>query len=146
MAAASTVSPARAKLSAFAVSGGISALAGALFVSVQPSLDVSNFSPARSVEVVVIAIIGGLGTIAGPILGALWVKGIFLVTPDKLQNLQQLFTSNIGLLVLLMYFPGGLLQIVYSLRDMLIRRAEARWPEESVAATASVVKLSLIHI
>ncbi|MFT5203289.1 MAG: ABC-type branched-subunit amino acid transport system ATPase component [Candidatus Aldehydirespiratoraceae bacterium] len=140
MAAASTVSPTRAKLSAFAVSGGISALAGALFVTVQPSLDVSNFSPAKSVEVVVIAIIGGLGTIAGPILGALWVKGIFLVTPDKLQNLQQLFTSNIGLLVLLMYFPGGLLQIVYSSRDMLIRRAEARWPEESVAGAASVVK------
>ena len=56
-----------------------------------------------------VAIIGGLGSVAGPILGALWV--ILEMAPMGFCDLQNL-TSNIGLLVLLVYFPGGLLQIV----------------------------------
>ena len=37
-----------------------------------------------------------------------------------------LLTSSIGLLVLLLYFPGGLVQIGYSVRDVLLRVAERR--------------------
>ena len=136
MAAASTVAPARVKLAAFAVSGGMAAFAGGLLVSVVPSLEPSTtFAAVESIQVVVIAIIGGLGSIAGPILGSLWVRGLPEVTPDELLDLQRLFTSNIGLLVLLMYFPGGLLQIVYTLRDKLLDRAEARLADTEVAST-----------
>lgn len=128
MAAASTVSPARAKLSAFAISGGISALAGSLFVISQASLSPgTDFAPAESLRVIVMAIIGGLGSVAGPILGSLWILGISEVTPDKLRNLQALLTSNIGLLVLLMYFPGGLLQLVHGARDGLLQVADRRY-------------------
>jgi len=137
MAAASTVAPARVKLAAFAVSGGMAAFAGGLLVSVVPSLEPSTtFAAVESIQVVVIAIIGGLGSIAGPILGSLWVRGLPEVTPDELLDLQRLFTSNIGLLVLLMYFPGGLLQIVYTLRDKLLDRAEDRLAETEVASTS----------
>ena len=136
MAAASTVAPARVKLAAFAVSGGMAAFAGGLLVSVVPSLEPSTtFAAVESIQVVVIAIIGGLGSIAGPILGSLWVRGLPEVTPDELLDLQRLFTSNIGLLVLLMYFPGGLLQIVYTLRDKLLDRAEDRLADTEVAST-----------
>ncbi|MEQ8840140.1 MAG: ATP-binding cassette domain-containing protein [Acidimicrobiales bacterium] len=128
MAAASTVSPARAKLSAFAISGGISALAGSLFVISAGSLSPgTDFAPAQSLKVIVMAIIGGLGSVAGPILGALWILGIGEITPERLRNLQQLLTSNIGLLVLLMYFPGGLLQLVHAGRDGLLRVADRRY-------------------
>ena len=140
MAAASTVPPARVKLAAFAVSGGMAAFAGGLLVSVVPSLQPSvTFAAVESVQVIVIAVIGGLGSVAGPILGSLWVRGLPEVTPDGLLDLQRLFTSNIGLLVLLMYFPGGLLQIVYSGRDWLLRRAEARLPEEPPAAPTPAI-------
>lgn len=128
MAAASTVSPARAKLTAFAVAGGISALAGSLFVIVQPSLSpAQQFAPAASVRVVVMAIIGGLGSIAGPILGSMWIIGIPELTPERLRALQQLLTSNLGLLVLLMYFPGGLLQIAHNMRGGVLAIAERRY-------------------
>lgn len=137
MAAASTVAPARVKLAAFAVSGGMAAFAGGLLVSVVPSLEPSTtFAAVESIQVVVIAIIGGLGSIAGPILGSLWVRGLPEVTPDELLDLQRLFTSNIGLLVLLMYFPGGLLQIVYTLRDKLLDRAEDRLADTEIASTS----------
>lgn len=133
MAAASTVSPARAKLSAFAIAGGISALAGSLFVISQASLSPgTDFAPAQSLRVIVMAIIGGLGSVAGPILGALWILGIGEVTPDRLRNLQQLLTSNIGLLVLLMYFPGGLLQLVHGARDGILRVADRRYAAAGV--------------
>ncbi|MEM9465800.1 MAG: branched-chain amino acid ABC transporter permease/ATP-binding protein [Actinomycetota bacterium] len=143
MAAASTVPPARVKLAAFAVSGGMAAFAGGLLVSVVPSLQPSvTFAAVESVQVIVIAIIGGLGSVAGPILGSLWVRGLPEITPDGLLDLQRLFTSNIGLLVLLMYFPGGLLQIVYAIRDRLLDRAEARLPDEPTATPSPAVAKS----
>ena len=70
------------------------------------------FRPEESLRVVATAVIGGLGSIAGPVIGALWVRG----PAGDLQRhaAGALFTSSIGLLILLMYFPGGLMQIVYT--------------------------------
>ena len=135
MAAASTVSPTRMKLTAFGVAGGIAAYSGGLLVTLVPSLQPDSlFRAGESIVVVATAIIGGLGSVAGPILGALWVRGIPQVIPEELDDLVRLVTSSIGLLVLLMYFPGGLLQIIYSIRDKLLERADRRMAERGVAA------------
>ena len=136
MAAASTVSPTRLKLTAFGVAGGIAAYSGGLLVTLVPSLQPDSlFRASESIVVVATAIIGGLGSVAGPMLGALWVRGIPQATPDALDDLVRLLTSNIGLLVLLMYFPGGLLQIIYSIRDKLLERADRRMAEREAAAS-----------
>ena len=135
MAAASTVSPTRMKLTAFGVAGGIAAYSGGLLVTLVPSLQPDSlFRAGESIVVVATAIIGGLGSVAGPILGALWVRGIPQIIPEELDDLVRLLTSSIGLLVLLMYFPGGLLQIIYSIRDKLLERADRRMAERGVAA------------
>ena len=137
MAAASTVSPTRMKLVAFGVAGGIAAYSGGLLVTLVPSLQpVSLFRAGESIVVVATAIIGGLGSVAGPILGALWVRGIPQAIPEELDDLVRLLTSSIGLLVLLMYFPGGLLQIIYSVRDKLLERADRRLEEREAATEA----------
>ncbi len=130
MASASTVGPARTKLIAFAISGGVAAYAGGLLVLIEPSVNPGvTFAPGQSIQAIVMAIIGGLGSVAGPILGSLWVLGIRELVPDELRDLQQLLTSDIGLLILLMYLPGGLLQIVYVIRDRVLDFAESRLPE-----------------
>ncbi len=135
MAAASTVSPTRMKLTAFGVAGGIAAFAGGLLVTLVPSLQPDSlFRAGESIVVVATAIIGGLGSVAGPILGALWVRGIPQALPEELDDLVRLLTSSIGLLVLLMYFPGGLLQIVYSIRDKLLQRADRKLSAQPAAA------------
>ena len=135
MAAASTVSPTRMKLTAFGVAGGIAAYSGGLLVTLVPSLQPDSlFRAGESIVVVATAIIGGLGSVAGPILGALWVRGIPQIIPEELDDLVRLVTSSIGLLVLLMYFPGGLLQIIYSIRDKLLERADRRMAERGAAA------------
>ena len=84
--------------------------------------------------------IGGLGSIAGPIIGALWVRGLPVMFNDTAQV--RLFTSSIGLLILLMYFPGGLMQIVYSLRDAVLAlgRSPPRATAESRRRVPAIAK------
>ena len=135
MAAASTVSPTRMKLAAFGVAGGIAAYSGGLLVTLVPALQPETlFRAGESIVVVATAIIGGLGSVAGPILGALWIRGIPQIIPEELNDLVRLLTSSIGLLVLLMYFPGGLLQILYNIRDKLLDRADRKLAERETAA------------
>jgi ABC-type branched-subunit amino acid transport system ATPase component/ABC-type branched-subunit amino acid transport system permease subunit len=128
MTAAATVSPARTKLTAFAVAGGIAAMAGGLLVYLLPGFEAagpnSPFSVEQSVRVVAIAIIGGIGSVAGGILGALWVIGLPSLFPDW--DAINLLTADIGLLVLLLYFPGGFTQVLYNARDGLLRWVEDR--------------------
>jgi ABC-type branched-subunit amino acid transport system permease subunit/ABC-type branched-subunit amino acid transport system ATPase component len=131
MAAASTVSPSRIKVMSFAVSGGIAALGGCLLITLREQVTPTQaFTPEDSLLVVATAVIGGLGSIAGPILGALWVRGLPVVFSNTAQV--RLFTSSIGLLILLMYFPGGLMQIAYKLRDAVLTWADARLADRKV--------------
>ncbi|MCB0978900.1 MAG: hypothetical protein KDB02_15705, partial [Acidimicrobiales bacterium] len=125
-AAAMTVSPARAKLVAFGISGALAGLAGALYGGLFGRLDSSAFPPETSVQLAALAIIGGIGSVAGAVLGAVWVVGLpamFGDTPEV-----KLLTSGAGLLILLMYFPGGLVQILYAARDAMFRWIAGRLP------------------
>lgn len=126
-AASMTISPARTKLFAFALGGSLAALAGALYGGVLGRLDTAAFAPELSVKVVAIAVIGGLGSVTGAVIGAIWVIGL----PALFDNSPEvsLATSGIGLLVLLMYFPGGLVELLHRLRSAIHRRLLARMPE-----------------
>ena len=106
-AAAYTVSTTRTKLRAFALAGGLAALGGALLAAnIQAVPSDRYFTVDDSLLVVSMVVIGGLGSVAGADLGAVWVIGLPAFFPDN--DLVPLLTSSIGLLVLLMYFPGGL--------------------------------------
>ena len=105
------------RLSAFAISGFIAALAGALYAYNEQSIDYTRFPASTSLLMFSMVVIGGMGSLAGPILGAIYVRGIQYFLPAQLQ----LFATGFGLLILLLVFPGGLGQIVYSLRDRFLR-------------------------
>ena len=119
-AAAYTVSPTRAKLLSFGISGALAGLAGStlggLFVTIQFN---ELFDVGASFAVVSIAVIGGVGSVAGPVLGSLWVVGLPAIWPDN--SIVPLLTSSVGLLLLLMYFPGGLIQVALAARDALLQ-------------------------
>ncbi len=75
------------------------------------------------------AVIGGLGGRAGAVIGALWVVGLPAFWPNN--TLVPLLTSSIGLLIILLYIPGGFTQIGYWFRDeapALPREAPAPQP------------------
>ena len=127
-ASAMTVSPARAKLTAFALGGFVAGLGGVLLGAVNLTFGPREryFLVEDSLLVVSIAVIGGLGSLTGAVVGALWVIGLPAFWPNN--DLVPLFTSSIGLLLILLYIPGGFVQIGYYARDSLLRWVEKRLP------------------
>jgi ABC-type branched-subunit amino acid transport system ATPase component/ABC-type branched-subunit amino acid transport system permease subunit len=120
-----TVASTRVKLRAFALAGGIAGLGGALLAGTVQQVPLDQFFTVEdSLVLVSIVVIGGLGSVAGPILGALWVVGLPAFFPSN--DLVPLLSSSIGLLILLLYFPGGLVQIFYSGRDTFLEWVDRR--------------------
>lgn len=130
-ASAYTVSPVRMKLMAFAVAGGVAGLGGALLGNLvrQIRFGEALFQIGDSLKVVNMVVIGGLGSITGPLLGALWIEGLPKFFPD--QPVIGLVTSSIGFLFVLMYFPGGFVQIAYTTRNSLIGAVERRRADQT---------------
>ena len=126
-AAAYTVSPTRTSLRAFALAGALAGLGGALLAGALQSVPTDRFFTVDdSLQLVAMVVIGGIGSIAGSLLGALWVIGLPAFFPDN--ELVPLLTSSVGLLVLLLYFPGGLVQVAHAGREALLGWAAARLP------------------
>ncbi len=139
-ASAYTVNPTRMKLAAFSWAGGIAGLGGAVLAGLAQNVPLAErfFTVDDSIRLVGIVVVGGLGTIIGPVLGALWIEGLPALFGES--TVVPLFTSSIGLLLVVMYFPGGLVQIGYSWRSTALRWAEARYglsaPSTGRGATA----------
>jgi len=91
-------------------------------------------------------VIGGIAARVGPILGALWVVGLPAMFPHN--DLVPLLTSSIGLLLVLMYFPGGLAQIGYLVRNAVDEWAVRRLPPavEEAAARPAVAAFVSAHV
>ncbi len=134
-AAAYTVSPTMTKLRVFAISGSIAGSGGALLGMLFGNLTGDQIAAVdASIQSVAIAVIGGVGSVAGPILGSLWVIGLPAFWPKS--TIVPLLSGGFGLIVLLMYLPGGLVQLGYAARDTLFRWAERRLSEtETETAT-----------
>jgi ABC-type branched-subunit amino acid transport system ATPase component/ABC-type branched-subunit amino acid transport system permease subunit len=131
-AAALTVSPIKAKLTAYSVSGFIAGLGGAILGGLAVTIGYTDsfFTVDDSLALVAMAVIGGLGGRAGAVIGALWVIGLPAFWPNN--TLVPLLTSSIGLLIILLYIPGGFTQIGYWFRDEALRFLEKRRPAETV--------------
>ena len=117
-----TVAPNRAKLLAFAVSGGLAALAGGLLPLVarnaQFKVDGLLFDFDESLRIVSVAVVGGIGSITGALLGTLLIIAVPLFFDGTKQV--ELFASGFGMLIVLLYFPSGLISIVHAGRDNLL--------------------------
>jgi branched-chain amino acid transport system permease protein len=114
----------RARLQAFALSGGIAALAGALFAYQQTGVKTESFGISASLLVFSFAVIGGLGSIGGPVAGFA-LLGVLNLTVAKYPFW---FAVAVGLggIVLLLVAPGGVGQLMLDLRDGVLRRIARR--------------------
>jgi branched-chain amino acid transport system permease protein len=117
------VSLVRVRLSAFALSGFMAALAGGLFAYAQFGVHSQTFDVSSSIEMFLIAVIGGLGSVAGPLIGALY----YFVTHTFGDNVYvSLASTGVGVIILLLFMPGGLSEGAYKMRDALLRRVAER--------------------
>ena len=111
------INPTRTRLVAFAFSGFFAAVAGAMFAHVQGVVDAGVFTPDRSLQLFSMTVIGGLTSVGGAFAGAIYVVGFQYFLPSY-----SLLASGLGMLVLLLFFPGGLSEIGFTLRDAFLRR------------------------
>lgn len=107
----------RTTLVAFAFSGFLAAFAGALYVHHQTTLMAEAYSPERSLQVFSMVVIGGLGSVPGAILGAVYVRVAQGYFPFEWQFL----ATGGGLLLVLMLLPGGLGGALADARDSMLR-------------------------
>ncbi len=115
-AASLAISPRRAKLMAFVLSGVVASLGGFLYGNLRVNYShdpAGTFGPGLSLDIMVTAVFGGVSSITGVVLGAAWVEGI----PSILGEGYALVSSGVGLLVVLILLPGGLASLVFDVRD-----------------------------
>lgn len=115
------VSVVTARLTAFAVSGFICGVAGSLYVFLVRAAELTDFGPERSILLFGLAVIGGLGSIAGAILGAVYVLGSQYFLPSW----GSFLATGLGVILFLLAFPGGLGELLFSFRDRLLARLAA---------------------
>lgn len=97
----------------FILSGAFAGLAGALFVFSKGSVGPEVISIGKSVDALVMVLLGGLQTLMGPVVGA----AVFHVLQDYFMGATQYWHALFGgvILVLVLLAPNG---IVGSLRDL----------------------------
>jgi branched-chain amino acid transport system permease protein len=118
-----------AKLTAFAISGFLAAVGGVLLVHLQNALYPGSVDPAASLTAFSMAVIGGLGSIPGVFAGAIFVQGLSWVRtsfPTAVRPIITLLGSGAGLIVVLMFLPGGVGSVIFMTRDRLLRRLADR--------------------
>jgi len=129
-ASAYTLVPARIKVRAFALGGALAGLGGCLLSGAFADVPFTAnfFLVDNSLALVTMVVIGGMGSVTGAVVGAVWVIGIPAIAPNN--TTVSLLTSSLGLLVILLYFPRGLNQISFALRDAIMEWADRRFGKD----------------
>lgn len=113
------VNPFRVKLAAIVLSAGFMGLAGAFYVQVFQYIDPGiAFGPHVSVEALVGAIVGGMGTLWGPVLGAVALHTLAELTRNLFGELPglNLVIYGVVLVLIVMFMPRGLAGVFDKLR------------------------------
>lgn len=107
------IDPVRTKSAALALSGGMTALGGVLYMQTYLYVDPSiAFGPERSVEMLLVPMIGGAGTVLGPVLGAVALHVVadaarsWIPVPGFAPMLY-----GIALLLIVAFLPGGIARL-----------------------------------
>jgi branched-chain amino acid transport system permease protein len=115
------IDPLRTKLAACVLSAAFMGAAGAFYVQVFHYIDPAiAFGPATSVEALLGAIVGGMGTLWGPVLGALVLHGLSDLTRNLFGALPGINMVIYGgvLVGIVMFMPRGIAGIGRSVRTL----------------------------
>ena len=117
------------RLSAFALSGFLAAVGGALFVYQQGNLDPAAFSIDLSIEAFIFTVIGGLSGVGPAIAGAVAFESLKYLKPvqhligeGSTAEFIDTFFVHSSPLFILTFAPGGLGTVFYQGRDAWLRR------------------------
>lgn len=110
----------RYKVLAFSVGAAFAGIAGGLFAHHQMFIDPRSFTFQRSIEILVMVVLGGLGSITGSIVAAV----VLTILPEALRGMAQyrMIVYSLLLIGLMLVRPQGLFG-TKELRDLLGGRA-----------------------
>jgi branched-chain amino acid transport system permease protein len=108
------------KLMAFAIGGAYAGVGGALFAPLLGYIDPGAYTIDRSIQFLMMVVMGGLGRFEGPFIGAVVVT----VLPEALRASEGLYLIIYALAVILMmlFMPKGLVGLWDHARAWLARR------------------------
>ncbi len=103
------IDPVRVNTLAFAISAAAAALGGALFAPLMGFIAPDNFALLQSILFLLLTILGGVGTLTGPVLGA----AVITLLPELLSSLVEyrLLVFGVLLVAILWLRPAGLASI-----------------------------------
>ena len=113
-----------------AVAQGVAGLAGALFAFSKGSISPETLSVGKSVDGLVMVLLGGIQTLAGPVVGAV----TFTWLHDTVARNTDYWRAMLGaiILILVLLFPQGIAGSIKQLVERL------RAPKEEKAADAKL--------
>jgi branched-chain amino acid transport system permease protein len=114
-------SAAGTRLAAFAISGAIAAVAGAL-MAYHSQVDPGSFQMDTSLTAFLYAVVGGLTSLSGAVTGTVLFTTIAAYGGSQLSVL----SSGVGVAYVLFVLPGGLAQLGYQTRDAALRKLAER--------------------
>jgi branched-chain amino acid transport system permease protein len=90
----------------FAIAGSVCGVAGALFAFAKGSISPETIGIGRSIDGLVMVLLGGIQTLTGPIVGA----GAFTLLQDTIMRQAEYWRALLGatILLLVLVFPGGI--------------------------------------
>jgi branched-chain amino acid transport system permease protein len=91
---------------AFAVAGAIGGIAGGIFAFAKGSISPETVSVGRSIDGLVMVLLGGIQTLSGPIVGA----SVFTLLQDTIMRQTEYWRALLGavILALVLAFPDGI--------------------------------------
>ena len=105
------------KLQGFVLAGFLAGIGGALYGHALSRLSPTAFPIGASIDTAALTVLGGIGVLAGPLIGAFYIIGVPEFVP--LDN-AGLAATALGWLVLILYFPGGIAKMLQPARDKVV--------------------------
>jgi branched-chain amino acid transport system permease protein len=108
-------------LSGFVFSGILAGIAGGLHVVLLHGARIGSYQPVYSLEVFAMAVIGGMGSVGGVLLGVFSLRAL-----QNVDAKYRLLVSGTSLLAVLLVVPGGLGQVAFNVRDRFLKLVARR--------------------
>jgi branched-chain amino acid transport system permease protein len=108
------------KAAVFAVAGAVAGLSGALYAYHQGFIGPGNMGPALSTMAVIYTLLGGAGTLIGPVLGTAFIEilSYWLADIDAIKPVWPIILGLV-LLMIVTFQPTGLLGVLVSARERI---------------------------